>query len=313
LLVADDDPLSRKHVVKAASRWGYDVIAVSDGASALATLLAPDAPRLAIFDWEMPKMSGVEVCRLLRGRESPYVYVVLLTSLEGRRPVIDGLSAGADDYLKKPFDEQELEVRLRAGRRIVQLQESLLNAQAELQHRAAHDPLTGTKNRGAVVEAFEAELCRVQRTGNAMSLIMVDIDHFKRVNDTYGHASGDGVLQSFCRRVTRELRRYDVLGRLGGEEFLIVAPHTTLEQAAGIAERLRRRLCEAPIDTPGGPVSVTASFGVVSTLQGYGAADKLLAAADGALYEAKGCGRNRVKCAPDAAAIGSAATALQLP
>ena len=165
LLLAEDDRLSRERLEKSLETWGYEVTTVNEGGKALTSLLLPDAPRLALLDWEMPGMSGIEVCRLLRGRsDAPYVYIVLCTGRAGQRHLIDGLSAGADDYIRKPFDIQELEVRLRAGRRVVLLQDQLLDAQAELERRALHDSLTGVKNRGAIVDVLRRELSRTRRT-----------------------------------------------------------------------------------------------------------------------------------------------------
>lgn len=295
MLVADDERLSREHLSRALSGWGYDVITTGEGGKALAMLLSADAPRLALVDWEMPGLSGIEVCRLLRGRtEAPYVYVVLCTGREGQRHLIDGLAAGADDYVRKPFDLSELEVRVRAGRRVVLLQDQLLEAQSELERRALHDSLTGIKNRGAIVDVLGRELSRSRRTRRPVSVVLSDVDHFKRVNDTQGHPAGDAVLCEFVARAKREVRAHDDLGRWGGEEFLLVLTECPTDEAVRVAERLRGALEQSPVDVGTARVRVTASFGVAGTDQGHADLNALVSAADAALYAAKASGRNRV-------------------
>jgi diguanylate cyclase (GGDEF)-like protein len=253
----------------------------------------------------MPGLSGVDVCRVLRGRpDAPYVYIVLCTGREGQRHLIDGLAAGADDYVKKPFDVHELEVRLRAGRRVVLLQDQLLDAQGELERRALHDSLTGIKNRGAIVDVLGRELARSRRTKRPMSIVLCDIDHFKNVNDTHGHPVGDTVLREFVRRVKLEVRSHDDVGRWGGEEFLVILPECPAEEAVRVAERLRDRFARDPVQTSLAQVTATASFGVAGTDQGYGEPNAMVGAADAALYVAKATGRNRVVLAeaPEAGA-----------
>jgi two-component system cell cycle response regulator len=295
VLVADDERLSREHLSRALQGWGYDVVTTGEGGKALAALLSADAPRLALLDWEMPGLSGIEVCRLLRGRtEAPYVYVVLCTGREGQRHLIDGLSAGADDYVRKPFDLQELEVRVRAGRRVVLLQDQLLEAQSELERRALHDSLTGVKNRGAIADVLGRELSRSRRTRRPISIVLSDIDHFKKVNDTQGHPAGDAVLREFVARAQGEVRAHDDVGRWGGEEFMIVLPECPTDEAMRVAERLRSALAQAPIDVGATRLTVTASFGVAGTDQGHLDVNSIVSAADAALYAAKGSGRNRV-------------------
>ncbi|MBM4363842.1 MAG: diguanylate cyclase, partial [Deltaproteobacteria bacterium] len=255
----------------------------------------PDAPRLALIDWEMPGMSGVEVCRLLRARPSaPYVYLLLCTGRDTQRHLIDGLSAGADDYVRKPFDPQELEVRLRAGRRVVILQRELLAAQAELERRALTDSLTRAKNRGAIMDMLGRELARSRRTGRPLSIVLTDVDHFKRVNDTHGHPAGDAVLTELVRRLRREVRSHDDVGRYGGEEFLVVLPECPTVDAARVARRFRDALHAQPWETPAGSLAVTASFGVAGTDQGPADLSSIVSAADSALYVAKGLGRDQV-------------------
>jgi diguanylate cyclase (GGDEF)-like protein len=298
LLIADDDPVTRKLLATTVARWGYDVLESSDGPTALRLLTGEDAPQLAIVDWEMPGLSGIELCRILRAqRRSPYVYVLLLTGREGKEHVITGLTAGADDYIRKPFDAHELEVRLRAGSRIVELQQRLLETQRALERRARFDFLTDAHNRETILEAVHDELARNQRTQEPFSVILFDVDRFKSVNDTHGHAVGDEVLREAVRRIKDTARPYDVVGRWGGEEFLILAPGCAIPQGALVAERLKVALASAPFETSAGPLRISASFGVSSTKQGYTDVDKLIEAADKALYEAKKNGRNRVEVA----------------
>jgi len=298
ILVADDNRLSREQLTKTISGWGYDVETVRDGGAAFAALLQANAPRLALLDWEMPGLSGIDVCRLLRARDGPYVYVVLCTSKDRRRHLIDGLAAGADDYIRKPLDPQELEVRLRAGRRIVLLQDQLLDAQAELERRALYDSLTNVKNRGAILEALERCLARTARSGKPVSIVLGDLDFFKRINDTHGHPAGDAVLREFAQRGLALLGEGDEIGRYGGEEFLIVLPDRSSTEALIASERIREAMAIGAVLTPTARVMVTASFGVASTDQGHLDATTLIAAADGALYSAKAQGRNRTVLAP---------------
>lgn len=295
LLLAEDERISRERLEVKLIEWGYDVVSVNEGGKALTALLRPDAPRLALLDWEMPGLSGVDVCRVLRGRrDAPYVYIVLCTGRESQRHLIDGLAAGADDYIKKPFDVHELEVRLRAGRRVVLLQDQLLDAQGELERRALHDSLTGIKNRGAIVDVLGRELARSRRTRRPTSIVLCDVDHFKNVNDTHGHPAGDTVLRELVRRVQIEVRSHDDVGRWGGEEFLVLLPECPAEEAVRVAERLRDAFARAPVETPLARVAATASFGVAGTDQGYCEVDAMVGAADAALYVAKANGRNRV-------------------
>jgi two-component system cell cycle response regulator len=312
LLLAEDERISRERLEVKLIEWGYDVVSVNEGGKALTALLRPDAPRLALLDWEMPGLSGVDVCRVLRGRrDAPYVYIVLCTGREGQRHLIDGLAAGADDYVKKPFDVHELEVRLRAGRRVVLLQDQLLDAQGELERRALQDSLTGVKNRGAIVDVLSRELSRSRRTKRPTSIVLCDVDHFKNVNDTYGHPVGDTVLRELVQRVRLEVRSHDDIGRWGGEEFLVILPECPAEEAVRVAERLRDAFAREPVRTPLARVTATASFGVAGTDQGYSEPDAMVAGADAALYVAKANGRNRVVLATSLGQVDSRAAVIR--
>ena len=195
LLIADDDAVARGRVERAVREWGYTPTVVEDGATALARLSVHGGPKLAILDWEMPGLSGPQVVRIVRSRSAvPYIYLILLTSRGARENLVEGLSAGADDYVLKPFDPIELRLRLSTGRRIVKLQQELLEARQELEQRANHDALTGAVNRGAMLNKIEEEASRSQRQMVPFCIVLFDLDFFKRVNDTYGHRTGDEVL-----------------------------------------------------------------------------------------------------------------------
>jgi len=225
---------------------------------------------------------------------------LLLTAKDNKQDVIAGLEAGADDYLTKPFDVDELHARVRAGKRILDLQAALIRAHDELQFSAAHDPLTGLWNRGLILELLKKEVQRRQRTGDPLGVIMADIDYFKKINDTYGHPIGDTVLQEVTRRLAAGVRTYDAVGRYGGEEFLVVLPGCRAADLAVSAERLRHSIADFPVETSAGQLSVTVSLGLSSVEQGENKSldwDTLLRTADQALYVAKARGRNRAEAA----------------
>jgi two-component system, cell cycle response regulator len=297
VLIADDDVVSRRLLQVSLSHAGYQVQTAANGAEALRVLQESDCPRLAILDWMMPEMDGVEVCRAVRklGRE-PYIYIILLTAKEQQKEIVEGLEAGADDYITKPFDLHELKARLRAGKRILELQEQLVTARDELRVRATHDSLTGLWNRGAILETLRSEVVRSIREGTHLSVILADLDYFKRVNDVHGHPAGDIVLREVGRRMQGSVRVYDSVGRYGGEEFLIVSPGCKLSNAVEQAERLRRSVAAEEISVPSGPhLAATMSLGVATRTAEIAQEGDLLRAADEALYAAKKNGRNRVE------------------
>ena len=296
ILIAEDDPVSRRLLKARLEKWGYEVVVTTDGEEALAVLLGNDAPSMAIVDWMMPKADGVTVCQRVREEKpKPYTYFVLLTAKGATDDLVAGMRAGADDYVVKPFDAHELNVRIRAGRRILELERDLMEARDALQFQATHDPLTGSLNRVVVIEMLQRELVRAEREQIPVSVIMMDIDHFKRVNDSYGHLVGDAGLFEVVKRIQACIRAYDEMGRYGGEEFLVVTPNNTQTAAVEIAERIRRLIGETEIDTSEGRVAVTSSFGVAGMAgENKMDANDLIRAADAALYRAKRGGRNRV-------------------
>ncbi len=299
VLLADDDRVARAVVARWLEQWGYQVTTASDGHAALRVLEQDPEIRLCIVDWMMPGLHGVDVCRALRGRtQEPYVYAILLTAKAEKDDVVAGLEAGADDYMAKPCHRLELEVRVRAGRRVIELQENLIRAREALRREAMRDSLTGLWNRAALLSHLDRELLRVRRNGGSVCAVMVDVDHFKCINDEHGHLAGDRVLRDVARRFESVLRTYDEVGRFGGEEFLMVLADCDAHYGRTVAERMRRELSVRPVRTHTGDLVVSASFGVAATEQsGSFSSEALLRAADTALYRAKNTGRDRVALA----------------
>jgi diguanylate cyclase (GGDEF)-like protein len=274
---------------------------VSDGLEAWQILQKEDRPRFAILDWMMPNMDGVEICRAVREKKpAPYTYLLLLTSRDQKQDIVEGIESGADDYLIKPFDPQELRARIHAGERIIELEDRLIRAQEALRELAAHDPLTGLLNRRACLDSLSAELNRGRRAGKSVCIVMADIDHFKRINDTLGHPAGDEVLCEVARRMQSSLRRYDTIGRFGGEEFLLVLPECSLEEGVKLAERVCHLVRSEPVKAKNQSIDVSISLGVaVARRPALPDLELLLGSADAALYRAKEAGRNRVEFSAD--------------
>src|SRR5580658_3053888 len=297
ILIADDSIVSR-HLLEATLRkWGYEVMVACDGAEALDLLQRDDAPSLIILDWMMPGMTGVEVCRRIRQRDSePYTYILLLTSKSQKEDLIEGMDAGADDYITKPFDQNELQVRLRAGTRLVDLQAQLLKAREDLREQAERDSLTRLWNRSWILKQLGRELARSEREARPLGVVIVDLDHFKHINDTHGHLAGDAVLREAARRMQNSIRQYDSIGRYGGEEFLILFPGCSEADTFAQADRLRKQLAQAEMSVNDSSLRVTASFGVTTAMPGETWTEEaLIRKADEALYVAKKSGRNRVE------------------
>jgi len=295
IVIAEDDPVSRRLLEVLLTRSGYQVSVAANGTEALELLEQVDAPRLAVLDWMMPGLEGLQVCRKIRERKDrPYTYILLLSARAQKEDLLLGLESGADDYLTKPFDALELRARLHVGQRILQLQDRLMEKGAELLFRATHDSLTGLPNRGMVLDMLRRERSRQVRGGGSFGIILLDIDHFKNVNDTYGHQCGDAVLQEVARIMTASVRAYDTVGRYGGEEFLIVVPSTDAASVFGLSERIRHTIAAKPIATGSGEISITVSLGLaVSSGIAPLTPEAMLGTADEALYRAKEGGRNR--------------------
>jgi len=297
ILIADDSLVSRHLLEATLTKWGYEVAVACDGEEALALLQKDDAPALAILDWMMPGMTGLEVCRRVRVRaREPYTYILLLTSKSQKEDLIEGMEAGADDYITKPFDQHELQVRLRAGTRLVDLQAELLSAREALREQATKDSLTHLWNRSSIFDILCRELARAQRERTPVGVVMVDLDHFKSINDNFGHFAGDAVLCEAARRMQNGIRQYDSIGRYGGEEFLILLTGCDEEACWAQAERLRKQLSQLQMSLQESSIGVSASFGVTTALPGQSwTPEALIHKADEALYLAKRRGRNRVE------------------
>jgi two-component system, cell cycle response regulator len=295
ILIADDESVSRRMLQTFLRKWGYDVVVAEDGDAAWESLRVPDAPRMALLDWMMPGQNGVDICRALRRlRSEPYTYILLLTAKGAKESVVEGLESGADDYLTKPFNPQELKARMRVGSRLLDLEDSLVRAREAMRFKATHDTLTGVWNRGTILETLEREVWRSRREGLSLGVLIADLDHFKSVNDTYGHLAGDAVLREATKRMQASVRPYDAVGRYGGEEFLILLPGCDKSATCEKAERLREAIVQEPIETAAGILKVTISIGGVATADWPNdSADQILQMADSALYRAKEDGRNR--------------------
>ena len=298
VLIAEDDIVQRKHLIARLKKTGHEIVEAADGNEAWAELEKGEA-KMLITDWMMPGLDGLSLIRKLR--QAPphgYVYAVILTAKEEKTDILEGLNAGADDYLTKPFDQAELIARLRIGERILDLEARLLEM-------ATRDQLTGLLTRRAFISRFEAEAKRACREGTIMGLVMLDIDDFKLVNDGYGHSVGDMVLKYTSETLLRAARPYDVVCRWGGEEFLLLLPNCDLEAAAAAAERLRANLSVGGVILDDGRrIGITASFGVAIHESSRDpcdySLDALVRSADKALYEAKAAGKNTVRSRPAA-------------
>jgi two-component system cell cycle response regulator len=310
-LIADDDPTSRLVLNALVSRRGHQTLVAADGSSAW-KLLEDHEVDVLLTDWMMPGLDGAELCRRARERSGPYVYVVLATALDCPEQVIEGMRAGADDYLVKPVDPLVLETRLIAAERVTALHRRVAHFQAEMERanrellgQSLTDALTGLPNR----RRMEQDLARVHeraiRSGRPYGLAMLDVDHFKLYNDHRGHPAGDRVLRTVAEVLIAVVRSGESVYRYGGEEFLLLVEEGGVEAVTAAAERVRSRIADLAIPHPARPSPppvVTVSAGVAGWEEGRtsGCAE-VLARADHALYEAKAAGRNRVASAAQTA------------
>ena len=293
ILVADDDGISRKMMGMMLRQMGYEVDSAVNGRDALDKLMGAHGPRLALLDWMMPEMDGPEVCRRIRSANGQlYVYLILLTSKDTPEALVEGLEAGADEYLTKPCNADELKARLRTGERILHLEDKLVSAREEMRFKATHDALTSLWNRGRILEALDEALRQV----DSIAVLMCDIDHFKAVNDAHGHLVGDAVLRELAIRLRNGVRSNDLIGRFGGEEFLIVLNGCDPSCLQERTEQLRRAASDCSVLTDAGKIFFTVSIGAVSANREDRCtpAETILNLADAALYQAKREGRNRV-------------------
>jgi two-component system cell cycle response regulator len=290
ILLVEDSYIDRRKLGGYLTDWGLEHIGVGSGTEALKLLEASDPPDLALLDWMLPGLDGIDILRRIRKiDQGKYIYTVMLTAKNQKQDRLVAMEAGADDYLSKPIDPAELRSRIMVGKRILELQQSLRFA-------ATHDFLTDLLNRSETLATLDREFARGDREGRPTTVILADIDHFKRVNDTLGHAAGDEVLKEVARRLKVDLRPYDVVGRYGGEEFLTILPGCSLTAGARRADGIRKLVGKDPINTPFGTASVTISMGVTSTCSSRSrSVDEFLRDADVSLYAAKKNGRNRVE------------------
>jgi two-component system, cell cycle response regulator len=294
ILIADDSSTSRSMLAGVLKEIGYDVVETANGAEAWNELQKTDAPAIAILDWIMPKMDGLEVVRRVRALQSRKPpYLIILTSKGDKADIVTGLNTGANDYLAKPFDQGELRARVEVGRRMIELQRELLETRNALTYEATHDYLTGILNRRAIEAELSRELSRERRRHEGLTVGICDIDLFKKINDTYGHAVGDEALCGFVRLLQNCLRDYDLLGRFGGEEFLVISSAVKDSDAFNLFERIRIYVAYTPIPTMAGDIRITVSIGVKVARKNENM-DQLIMAADSALYKAKSEGRDRV-------------------
>ena len=299
ILIAEDDAVTRMLLKKSLIKAGHEVVSVENGQKAFDLFKESFFP-IVMTDWMMPEMDGLEFCRAIRKRVNPgYVFIVLLTAKDSQDDIITGLEAGADEYLTKPFNRAELFARLNTGRRFLEQERALRQANEEIRILSITDPLTGCSNRGCLNTRLPQEIQRAGRYNRPLSIVMCDIDHFKKVNDTYGHQAGDLVLKEFSKRLKDSIRdKVDMLARYGGEEFLVTLPETDLDGALHLSERLRRVISEKEFDIGTKKIKITASFGVAgfdSDNDGDEISfDTLINHADKYLYKAKNEGRNRV-------------------
>ncbi|KPA16820.1 response regulator receiver modulated diguanylate cyclase [Candidatus Magnetomorum sp. HK-1] len=295
ILVADDSEMTRMILQGRLKQWGYEPVNACDGQEAWDILRKKGRPRVALIDWMMPKMNGIQVCENIRKYiKEPYIYTILLTAKKGKEDLVQAMNAGADDFISKPFDPHILKVRLRAGMRITNLQDELIAAREELRIQATHDSLTQLFNRSAMMNMIIREISRSQRDNSSIGLLMIDLDHFKSINDSYGHLVGDEILRKLSARMKTCTRRYDTIGRYGGEEFIILLPHCGKQEVFIVAERLRQSVCEKPFETSEGPLNVSISLGTtwVTPSEQDCSEEDLIRVADKALYSAKHKGRN---------------------
>jgi diguanylate cyclase (GGDEF)-like protein len=311
VLIVDDDEIMVERLQDLVTAAGFEVQTASNGEEALAALAERFAP-IVILDRRMPGMDGLTLCRKIRATQYPgYVYIMLVTAHDSEDEILAGLDAGADDYLSKRVSATHVIARLATARRILQLEHSLKQVIEERRRMAMTDALTGAHNRRYFMNHMRRELKRTRRFGGEVALLVFDIDHFKHINDRYGHAAGDAVLVEFVRRVQASLpREYDWCARLGGEEFAVVLPQTDLAGGALVAEKIRRAVAAAPIPTSEGPIEITVSVGVSGLVcfaeRDAVTADHLLSRADDCLYHSKNGGRDRVTVDARATAMADA-------
>ncbi len=298
VLIADDERIPRTLLTRMVQGWGYDAIEADSGETAWEILNQPDPPRIAIIDWVMPVMNGVEICNGLQNRaDAPLIYTILLTSKTDEASLVFALEQGAHDFLTKPASPAELRARLLVGKRFIRADDRLNESLVRMEQMATTDALTGIANRRHFFQLAERELSRAQRKNSPIALMMIDVDHFKEINDNHGHAAGDAALRHLVATCQLGLRRSDIIARFGGDEFVILLPDCDTEMAKQTAERLKEAVCATPVQEQEKQFEIHVTIGITTTTKNNLPRDTittLLRLADEALYEAKAAGRNRI-------------------
>ncbi|HKW16404.1 MAG TPA: diguanylate cyclase [Terriglobales bacterium] len=290
-MLVEDSAVERHEIAGYLQTWNLEFTIATNGADAWRALQGPDPPDLVLLDWVLPEIDGIELCRRIRtlGGNGIYIYTVMLTARDRKPHLLTAMAAGADDYLGKPVDVSELRARILVGKRILEVQQSL-------RFSATHDFLTKLFNREEILACLKREIARGQREQKPTTVILADLDHFKTVNDSLGHAAGDMVLKEVAERLRADLRAYDLVGRYGGEEFLLILPNCSSAVGVRRADEIRGFVSKVPVITTFAKMAVTISMGVTATdLEASLTAESLLQRADSALYRAKQNGRNRVE------------------
>lgn len=302
ILVAEDEPISQRLIAKNLKDWGYEALVVADGKKALETFKRRQIP-MVILDWMMPHLSGPDLAREIRAidkQRKTYTYLVLVTARDKIQDIAEGFEAGVDDYITKPFHPIELKARLHAGIRIISLERQLLSYQKKLEKLATTDSLLGIKTRRQILSELSSQLARAEREQQPVGVIMVDVDHFKKINDTYGHPTGDMVLKKISRQIKRNIRKYDQIGRYGGDELIIILPKCGLAEVNNISQRLFKSVARLKIRlTDKSTLRPTLSGGATSSeVFSHPTPKRLIKACDEALYQAKAKGRNQIVIFP---------------
>jgi two-component system cell cycle response regulator len=295
ILVAEDNPGSRRLVKVRLSAAGHEIVDVEDGQVAW-ELYQREPFQIVITDWMMPRLDGPGLIQKIRSSNNTnYTYIIMLTAIDDKPKVVIGLEAGADEYLTKPFDAKELIARVASGERIIKLEEQLIKARQQMENLAMQDGLTGLLNRRAIEEHTRTELTLAKRKEQPLSVILLDVDFFKAINDQYGHPVGDQVLRQLSDVLSQNLRQHDRIGRWGGEEFIVILPDTEISKATAVAERMRIAIAETQFAAGNSThQNVQISLGVTCAQETYPSLEELVETADLALYKAKQTGRNRV-------------------
>jgi diguanylate cyclase (GGDEF)-like protein len=304
VLLAEHDEAQGQALETALQSWGHDVIRCADGMQAWELCAGPTPPGFLLADWNLPETDGVQLCRRLRAqRLAPYA--ILIADFDQEHPPFAALQAGADDCLRKPVHLPDLRIRLEIGRRVLALRNELATAEETVRQRSTKDALTGLWNRTALRERLNQELVRGQREGVPTGLVLADLDHFKTVNDLHGMEAGDAALREVADRLRRSLRPYDIIGRYGGDEFLILLPGCDATAAGALAERLRNVCAASPVKAGAAAVAVTISAGAAAAcrLDEWRLPDPLVRAVETALAQAKAAGANRVQVAARGATV----------